>query len=44
MRSNIAVGLPIDLACYVRDSINLDHVYRITNSDNYFFTDQPALE
>jgi len=26
MRSNIAVGLPIDLARYTRDSINLDQV------------------
>jgi len=36
MRSNIAVGLPIDLACYPRDSFNLDRVHHITESDSYF--------
>lgn len=36
MRSNIAVGLPIDLACYPVDSLNLDRVHHITDSDSYF--------
>jgi len=36
MRSNISVGLPIDLACYARDSFNLDRVHHITDSDSYF--------
>ncbi len=36
MRSNIAVGLPIDLACYARDSFNLDRVHHITYGDHYF--------
>lgn len=36
MRSNIAVGLPIDLACYARDSFNLDRLHHITDSDSYF--------
>ena len=36
MRSNIAVGLPIDLACYPHDSLHLDRVHHITDSDRYF--------
>lgn len=36
MRSNISVGLPLDLACYGRDSLNLDRVHHITHSDTYF--------
>lgn len=36
MRSNVAVGLPIDLACYRHDSCTLDHVHHITESDRYF--------
>lgn len=36
MRSNIAVGLPIDLACYKRDSLNLSRVHHITDGDTYF--------
>lgn len=36
MRSNIAVGLPIDLACYTRDSLNLGRVHHITDGDRYF--------
>lgn len=36
MRSNISVGLPIDLACYARDSLHLDRVHHITDSDVYF--------
>lgn len=36
MRSNIAVGLPIDLACYARDSLTLDRVHHITDGDAYF--------
>ena len=36
MRSNIAVGLPIDLACYARDSLNLSRVHHIIEGDRYF--------
>ncbi len=36
MRSNISVGLPIDLASYGRDSLSLDRVHHITDSDSYF--------
>lgn len=36
MRSNISVGLPIDLACYTCDSLRLDRVHHITDSDIYF--------
>lgn len=36
MRSNIAVGLPIDLACYTGNSFNLDRVHHITDTDRYF--------
>lgn len=36
MRSNISVGLPIDIACCKRDSLSLDFQYHITHSDPYF--------
>ena len=36
MRSNISVGMPIDVACYRRDSLCLDHLYRIASGDPYF--------
>jgi putative proteasome-type protease len=36
MRSNISVGLPIDLACYSRDSFSLDRQHHITQDDPYF--------
>lgn len=36
MRSNISVGLPIDLACYNVDSLCLDRQYNITQGDAYF--------
>jgi len=36
MRSNISVGLPIDLACYSRDSFSLDRQHHITHDDPYF--------
>lgn len=36
MRSNISVGLPIDLACYTRDSLCLDRQHHITQEDTYF--------
>jgi putative proteasome-type protease len=35
MRSNLSVGLPIDLACYDLDSLKLDHVHRFDEIDNY---------
>ena len=36
MRSNISVGMPIDLACYNLDSFCLNHQYQIANGDPYF--------
>lgn len=36
MRSNVSVGLPIDLLCYRRDSLRVDHRHRITEEDEYF--------
>jgi len=36
MRSNVSVGLPIDLATYARDSLRLQLQRRITETDPYF--------
>ena len=36
MRSNISVGLPIDLVTYTRDSLRLQMQRRITETDPYF--------
>ncbi len=36
MRSNISVGMPIDLACYNVNSLHLHHQYTIANGDPYF--------
>jgi len=36
MRSNLSVGLPIDLACYNGDSLNLNFKQHITQDDPYF--------
>jgi putative proteasome-type protease len=36
MRSNVSVGLPIDLALYERDQMKFAHQHRITESDPYF--------
>ncbi len=36
MRSNLSVGLPIDLACYTADSLQLDFQQHITQDDPYF--------
>lgn len=38
MRSNISVGLPIDLACYYNDQLHLDNRYTISQGDTYFNT------
>ncbi len=35
MRSNLSVGLPIDLACYDRDSLHLGHIHRFDEHDPY---------
>lgn len=35
MRSNISVGLPIDMACYNRDSLLLKHIHRFDDQDSY---------
>lgn len=36
MRSNLSVGMPIDLLCYVRDSLQVTQRRRIDHSDPYF--------
>lgn len=36
MRSNLSVGLPIDLACYSNANFNLDFKQHITQDDAYF--------
>lgn len=36
MRSNLSVGLPIDVACYRSDRYELDLEYHITQEDPYF--------
>jgi putative proteasome-type protease len=38
MRSNISVGLPIDLLCYERDSLKVGTQRRILDNDVYFQT------
>jgi putative proteasome-type protease len=35
MRSNLSVGMPIDMACYQRNSLQLNHVHRFDDQDNY---------
>lgn len=35
MKSNLSVGLPIDLACYGNDSLRLEHVRRFDEHDHY---------
>lgn len=36
VRSNLSVGLPIDILAYARDTLTLDHVRRIVEDDPYF--------
>jgi len=36
MRSNVSVGMPIDLACYVTDSLSLDNIKQLQEGDPYF--------
>lgn len=36
MRSNLSVGLPIDLACYIDSNLHLDFQQHITQDDPYF--------
>ena len=36
MRSNLSVGMPIDLACYERDSLRLNLRRRFDQGDSYF--------
>ncbi len=38
MRSNLSVGMPIDLICYQRDSLKLQMRRRIVDGDAYFKT------
>jgi putative proteasome-type protease len=35
MRSNLSVGLPIDLACYKRESLFLGNIHRFDEKDAY---------
>jgi len=35
MRSNLSVGMPIDLACYRRDSLQLGHLHRFDEQNTY---------
>jgi putative proteasome-type protease len=35
MRSNLSVGLPIDLACYERESLQLSLIHRFDEQDTY---------
>jgi putative proteasome-type protease len=35
MRSNISVGMPIDMACYNRDSLQLNQIHRFDDQDRY---------
>jgi len=35
MRSNLSVGMPVDMACYDRNSLQLNHVHRFDDQDNY---------
>lgn len=36
MRSNVSVGMPIDMACYVTDSLALDNIKQMPEGDPYF--------
>lgn len=38
IRSNVSVGLPIDLLCYHRDSFKVEHRHRILETDQYFLS------
>ena len=38
MRSNLSVGMPIDLRCYLRDSLELPMRRRLVDGDEYFKT------
>lgn len=35
MRSNLSVGMPIDMVCYRRDSLQLNQTHRFDEQDNY---------
>jgi putative proteasome-type protease len=35
MRSNLSVGMPIDMSCYYRNSMQLQHVHRFDEQDSY---------
>ena len=36
MRSNLSVGMPIDMLCYKRDSLTVAVRRRFDNGDDYF--------
>lgn len=35
MKSNLTVGMPIDLACYERDALHIGHIHRFDEHDQY---------
>lgn len=38
LKSNLSVGMPLDLACYHRDSLRLKHRMRLESDDPYFLS------
>jgi putative proteasome-type protease len=36
VKSNLSVGLPLDMICYRRDSLRIDRQIHISASDTYF--------
>ena len=42
MRSNLSVGMPIDLICYERDSLEVRMRRRFDDGDAYFTALQPS--
>jgi putative proteasome-type protease len=38
MRSNLSVGMPVDLTCYTRYSLQLGHVHRFEETDPYMLS------
>jgi len=44
MRSNLSVGMPIDLICYEHDSLEVQMRRRFDDGDAYFFRTRPGME
>ena len=36
LRSNLSVGMPLDVLCYHNDSLHTDHQYRLTEADPFY--------